>query len=249
VLADGGVEAPEAVSFSIECPGFPDGQPPACLIRGHVFKVEEVVLDPAPKGIAAQRALALIIAPDDAVPCRTPLDTGEKALRLPEADDRFLERSGPILVLGGARIAGALREGAALCGWTRRVAEPGLAYPAGWEGELADGSGALLGASSLYFEHASSRALARAWQFSREGPVERIPIDEGGAFLRHRGVRIHHGGGSALSVGGAEVVVQGRDGAFAVTATSNLTVGNVPIFVGHHDGFAFAAVRLPATRE
>jgi hypothetical protein len=40
-------------------------------------------------------------------------------------------------------------------------------------------------------------------------------------------------------------VIEGRDGRFAVTATSDLTEGRVPMYTGRHDGFVFSAVRLP----
>jgi L-ascorbate metabolism protein UlaG (beta-lactamase superfamily) len=86
--------------------------------------------------------------------------------------------------------------------------------------------------------------LARAFRFSREGPAERQAIDEGGWFVRHRGVRVYHGGARALSTGGNEVTVTGREGSFAVAATSELTEGPIPIFVGPHDAFAFSAVRV-----
>ena len=204
--------------------GFPpsDRRPPlpsACLVRGHVHVVQEVDLDADVGVFATQRGpvrgLWLVVAPDDSVPCRTPFDPGEKELRSREAGTRDLERSGPILVLGGARIAGALRAGAALCGWARRVGQPGLGYPQGWEGELADGSGALLGARAPSTSSAPPPGmLARSWRFSREGSRRRAAADRRGrrAVLWHRSVRVHHGGASAVSTGGAEVVLRGRDG-------------------------------------
>ena len=248
---DGGA-ATEATTFSLACAWSsrfetafeaPSGPPRACMIRGRVRAARAVVLTPD-RQARARRALELRIEPDDAIPCRTPFDPSEKELRLPEADYPDLDRAGLVVVLGGARLVGALREGARLCGWAHAVAQPGLYYPRGWEGELADASGKLLAAWSFSFDRASSVKLARAFRFSREGPAERIPIEEGGAFVRHHRVRVYHGGASALSVDGDEAILRGRDGTFAVQAVSDLTEGHVPIFVGHHDGFGFAAVRV-----
>jgi hypothetical protein len=78
------------------------------------------------------------------------------------------------------------------------------------------------------------------------GKVDRDPIDEGGAFLRHQRVRIQHNGASAVSTMGDEVILRAADGPFAVQATSDLTDGKVPVFVAPRDFFSFSAVRLSA---
>jgi hypothetical protein len=253
--------ATEADAFSIQCGDSTDfkpqgllghagpgrGQARACRIRGHVRTVHQVDLRPPSRSRGgardpATRAIELQFTPDAAVPCRTPLDPDDKAPPRTRASHADPEWSGPILVLGGARLAGRLRVGATLCGWARTTTIPGLNGP-GWESALLDGSGALLGASSRYFDRAES-PLARVFRFSREGPAARQAIDEGGWFVRHRDVRISHGGASALSRDGAEVTLTGPDGTFAVAATSDLTVGPVPVFVGRHDGFDFSAVRV-----
>jgi hypothetical protein len=249
-----GNEAVEAGGFSVECANDSAAVAPrACIVRGTIRAVRAVEVASRSPGStigagAPLRALAIEIAPDDAVPCRTPFDADAKELRMIEADFADVARARSILVLGGARVAKALAEGRPLCGWARNAEPPGL-HGRGerhWEGELADGSGALLGAGSFYFDASRSKMLARAWRFSRFGPAERRPLSEGGAFVRHHAVRIAHGAASVVSIDGAEVVLQGRDGAFAVRATSDLTEGDVPPFVGRHDGFAFSAIRISA---
>jgi len=199
----------------------------------------------AKEGEGARRAIEIKLDPDDTLPCKTPLDHDAKDDRLREADDSDLARAGPILVLGGARFAGELREGEKICGWTRYIAQPGLGYPAGWEGELFDASGELLAAWSWYLERGDTKhRLSRSWRFSREGAPRRLRIDEGGAFVYHDAIRVHHGGASAVSKNGEEVILKSRNGTFAVLATSDLTEGNVPVFVSKHDGFFFSAVRV-----
>lgn len=248
---DAGTEAPEAPDFSIVClgrPPRPGGFVYACTIQGRITAVRKVgsVAEAMKFGRREEgpfQAIDLRIDPDPALPCRTPLDGDKTSWRPPETD-RSLDLPWTIRMYGGARLAGALTEGTTVCGWTTRVQQAGLGYPAGWEGQLADGKGTVLAAWSLAFAPKDSPTLARSWRFSREGPVERRQIDEGGAFVYHRSVRVHHGGASALSVGGAESILRGRDGTFAVRATSDLTEGNTPIFVGKHDGFGFSAVRV-----
>jgi hypothetical protein len=171
-----------------------------------------------------------------------------KELRLREADYPDLARAGRVRILGGERIASELAVGKRVCGWARFVARPGLGYPRGWEGELSgaaanEGAWKLLGAFSLYLGPGTNAYLSRAWGFSREGAARRIPVEEGGAFIFHDAVRILHGGQHAVSKAGAEVLLKTSDGTFAVQATSDMTVGNVPVFVDRHDGFFFAAVR------
>lgn len=198
---------------------------------------------------ASVRAIELVITPDDGVPCSTPLDANAKGIRLPEADFPDLDRVGVVRVFGASRITSSLVIGAYLCGWTRQIGSPGLpsgAEPPGWEGELRDGAGKLLGASSTRFESGSSKLIARSWRFVREGKVDRQSIDEGGAFVHHESVRVFHGGASAVSHLGAEVMLHAPDGDFAVQATSDLTDGKVPVFVSPRDSFSFAAVRQSA---
>lgn len=110
-------------------------------------------------------------------------------------------------------------------------------------GDAKDRAMKLLGAYSLYVNRSTNAYLWRTWGFSREGAARRIPLDEGGAFIFHDGVRIQHGGQSVISNDGAEVLLKAADGTFAVQATSDLTVGNVPVFVSQHDGYFFSAVR------
>jgi hypothetical protein len=43
---------------------------------------------------------------------------------------------------------------------------------------------------------------------------------------------------------GSQVVLDAPDGRFLVRAASDLTTGPEPVFVGHHDGFAFSALRV-----
>jgi len=157
----------------------------ACRFRGVVRSARPAVL---PVGTDAfspplvrgpTRAIELSIEPDDTVPCSAPFDAPDP--NIPGMKTK-LDEAHRVVVLGGARLAQRIAEGARLCGWTHRVRRPGL-YPAGWEGALADASGALLGAWSFYFDRAESPVLARAFRFSREGPARRIRIDEGGAFV------------------------------------------------------------------
>jgi hypothetical protein len=254
--SDAGLPPVEASSFSLECAGpsalaWSQGPPRACRIRGTVRASRTVVLqegDPAhilgggSRGAILGRELA--IEPDDALPCRTPLDADHPSDALPQASYADLERAGLVVVLGAARIAPKLEVGARLCGWSRLVGQPGLHYPAGWEGELTDASGTLLGVASFTLDRRSPATLRRAWRFSREGAIRRMPMGEGGAFVFHENVRVLHGGASAVSIGGAEAILRAKDGTFAVTAVSDLTEGDTAVFVGRHDGFDFAALRI-----
>ena len=232
------------------------GTPPrACILRGRIRAVKQVETVPdatwLQEGFAPavnNRAMDVDIAPDDGVPCPTPLDATAKEMRLPEADSPDLARAGRVRILGGERIASELVVGKRVCGWARFIARPGAGQPSGWEGELMGGDAKdrvwkLLGAYSLYVSPSTNEHLSRAWGFSREGAARRIPIQEGGAFIFHDAVRIQHAGQSATSEGGAEVLLKASDGTFAVQATSFLTVGNVPDSIGRHDGFFFVAVR------
>jgi hypothetical protein len=223
---DGGAAPPEARLFSIEC--LDDVISRACEIRGRVRGVREVEVKFPP-----ERALEVRIEPDDASPCATPYLRGQSRL--------FLMR-------GGARIASALAEGATVCGWSHRAHTPGLGSW-GWEGMIASGSGALLGAGSAYFERARSPVLADSWRFSREGAFERELVDDTGTFIRHRQVRIHHGGASAVSTSGSETILRARDGTYLVSATSLLTEGPEAVYVGHWQGFAFSALRVSDGRD
>jgi hypothetical protein len=218
---DGGAATREARLFSIEC--LDDVISRACEIRGRVRGVREVEVEFPP-----ERALEVRIEPDDASPCSTPYLRGQSR--------RFLMR-------GGARIAGALAEGATVCGWSSLVHTPGLGYR-DWEGMIASGSGVPLGAWSEYFEGARPPVLPPSWRFSREGAVDRQLIDDSGTWLQHRQVRILHGGVSAVSTSGSETTLRARDGTYLVSATSRLTEAPEPVYVGHWQGFAFSALRL-----
>jgi len=231
------------------------GPPRACILRGRIRSVKPVNTVPDASWLqdgftppVTNQALDVEIAPDDNVACSTPLDTTDKEIRLPQADYPDLARAGRVRILGGERIASELAAGKRVCGWARYINRPGLGYPTGWEGELTgadakDGAFKLLGAYSLYLNSSTNAYLSRAWGFTREGAARRIPIEEGGAFIFHDAVRIKHGGQSAVSKAGAEVLLKASDGTFAVQATSDMTVGNVPVFVDRHDGFFFSAVR------
>jgi hypothetical protein len=221
--------------------------PRACVLRGRVRAVHHAAISRASSGLAQREplsALAIEIDADESIPCRTPLDPGEKALREPNGTARDAERAKVALIVGGARIESALRPGNGLCGWSRRGIALSLGEPKGWEGQLTDAAGALLGAWSSYFEASESKSLARSWQFERGGPVERLRIDEGGAFLRHRDVLIRRDAASAISTQGNEVILHASDGSFAVSAVSRLTTGPIPSFVLRQNGYGFYAVRI-----
>lgn len=231
------------------------GPPRACILRGRIRSVKPVNTVPDASWLqdgftppVANQALDVDVAPDDGVACSTPLDATAKEMRLREADYPDLARAGRVRILGGERIASELVAGKRICGWARFIARPGLNYPTGWEGELMgadakEGAWKLLGAYSLYVSPSTNEYLSRAWGFTREGAARRIPIEEGGAFIFHDAVRIQHGGQSVVSKAAVEVLLKTSDGTFAVQATSDMTVGNVPVFVGQHDGFYFSAVR------
>lgn len=194
------------------------------------------------------RAVDVEITPDDTLSCATPLDPNAKENRLPEAESPDLARVGRVRILGAERIANNLEVGKRLCGWARFVARPGQGYPTGWEGELLGGDAKdakwkLLGAYSWYINAQTNAHLWRAWTFSREGAARRIPIDGGGAFIVHDGVRTQHQGQSVVSKDGEEVQLKSPDGLFAVQVNSDLTAGDAPVHVGKHDGYSFAAVR------
>jgi hypothetical protein len=241
VEPDGGAEAPEASRFSIECrtkaragvvlsasdPAWLRG----CVIRGRVLGVRSIESDEHPK----ERVLDFLVERDNAIPCRTPIDASD-------ADANPL-RTVKVVVRGGSRIAGALREGASVCGWAWLPPSVGLGY-GGWVGAISTGTGALLGAGSAYLDAAWRSKLGLSWRLVRVGRAARHPIDGGGVFVGYRDVRIFHGGVSAVSTDGSEVILRAKDGTFAVSATSDLNEGPVPIYEGHHDGFAFSAVRL-----
>ncbi|MBK9265047.1 MAG: hypothetical protein IPM54_35365 [Polyangiaceae bacterium] len=231
------------------------GPPRACILRGRIRAVKVVETIPEASWLidgfapsAPDRAIDIDITPDNGFPCTTPLDTTAKDMRLPEANFPDLTRAGSVRILGGERIASELAVGKTICGWSRFIGRPGLGNPAGWEGELSGGyskeSGwKLLGAYSIYLSPATNKHLSRSWSFHREGAARRVPLDEGGAFIVHDAVRIRYKNQSAVSKDGAEVLLKTGSGTFAVQATSDLTAGNVPVFVGQRDGFAFSAVR------
>ncbi len=249
-----------ASTFSMQCVGpnparHMSGPPRACILRGRIRAVKRVdTLHDASwlhNGFTppvANQALDIDVAPDDSVPCSTPLDTTAKDIRLPEADYPDLSRHGRVRILGAERIAAELVVGKRVCGWSRFTAQPGMGYQTGWEGELMgadakESAWKLLGAYSVYLSPSTNKYLSRVWGFIREGAARRIPVEEGGAFIIHDAVRVQHAGRSAVSKAAAEVLLKAPDGTFAVQAMSDLTVGNVPVFVGQHDGFFFAAVR------
>lgn len=231
------------------------GPPRACILRGRIRAVKPVDTVPEASWLhdgftppVTNRAIDIEVAPDDSLACSTPLDTTDKEIRLPEADYPDLSRLGRVRILGAERIASELVVGKRVCGWTRFIARPGLGYPTGWEGELMgantkENAWKLLGAYSLYLGPSTNAYLSRAWSFTREGAARRIPIEEGGAFIIHDAVRIRHGGQSAVSKASAEVLLKASDGTFAVQASSDMTVGAVPVFVSQHDGYYFSAVR------
>jgi hypothetical protein len=194
------------------------------------------------------RALAVEIDEDDSLLCRTPLDPGEKEPPDRKAGSPDFTRAKVILIIGGARIESALRPGSGLCGWSKPGKSLGLDLTERSEGELSDASGALLGAWSSYFEATESKWLARSWRFERGGPVEKRPLDEGGAFVHHRDVHVRRGAARAISTKGSEAILHAGDGSFAVSAASLLTEGPVPVFVSRQNGYRFSAVRvdLPA---
>lgn len=248
-----------APSFSVQCiepsTGRTNQPPRACILRGRIRAVKR--LDTLPDAnwlfdgfspAVAHQAFDVDITPDNGISCPTPLDAKAKD-RLPEADFPDLAMAGRVRILGGERIASELVANARICGWSRFVARPGLNYPTGWEGELSAGNAKnsawkLLGAYSMYVNATSNPHLWRSWSFIREGAARRIPIDEGGAFIAHDAVKIQHNKQSAVSQNGEEVSLKASDGTFAVLAISDLTAGNVPVFVGQHDGFTFSAVRV-----
>jgi hypothetical protein len=217
---DGLGATPEATRFSIEC--LDDMTSRACEIRGRVRGVREVEVKFPP-----ERALEVRIEPDDASPCSTPYLRGRSRL---------------FLMHGGARIAGAFVEGATVCGWSTLVHTPGLGYRE-WEGMIASGSGALLGAWSDYFEDARSELLS-SWRFSREGAIDRQSNVDDGTWVQHRQVRIYHGRANAVSTRGSETILRARDGTYLVSATSLLSEAPEPVYVGPWHGFAFSALRV-----
>lgn len=258
-IAPGQLPTSAAPSFSVQCieasTGRTSQSPRACILRGRIRTVKR--LDTLPDATwlfdgftpaVAHQAFDVDITPDNNISCATPLDAKDKETRLPEADFPDLAMAGRVRILGGERISSELVTGKRICGWSRFVTRPGQGYPSGWEGELSSGDAKdkawkLLGAYSMYLNPTSNKHLWRSWSFVREGAARRIPIDEGGAFIAHDAVRIQHKKQSAVSPNGEEVSLKTSDGTFAVLATSDLTAGNVPVFVGQHDGFAFAAVR------
>lgn len=243
--------APEYHVLSVQCANtsplpYVQGPPRACILRGRIQAVRRIVLEnpamPPTVPPASARAIEMDVAPDDSIPCSTPFDKDAKGTRLPEADYPDFVRATRMHILGGERIASAFVEGKGLCGWTRMVGQPGLGYPYGWEGELFDEAGVLLGVHSFYFHRSYNSHLARAWRFSREGKAQRIHSDDA-IFVEHEAVRIYHGGKSVVSKAGAEAELKGTDGTFLVKATSNLTEGQTPVYVGKHDGIFFSAIR------